>query len=73
MDIPKFKAFLDYLDKNAEEIFTLKKFEVIQTEWPISKENFSALIQKIENDAMSFSAHQTLDILRAYHQWLSEQ
>lgn len=72
MPLPPFEEFLAWVDENVDDIFPPAHMDIVQFQWPIGKEEFNALLEKIEKDSIQYSSDQAMAYLRAYHLWLSD-
>ena len=70
MELPDFEEFMEFaksIDTNPDEMH-LDVFEL--ESWPPTQEQLSAMLAKVQSDAITFSLRRSLRFLAAYHLWL---
>ena len=73
MKLPDFAEFLMFFEEHEDEYFSgMLEMDIISVEWPMSENDFKALLQKVQMDASRHAVRASARFLRAYHEWLSE-
>ena len=67
MELPDFEEFMEFAESidTSQDEFRLDVFE-FQT-WPPTPEQLSAMLAKVQNDAITSSLRRSLRFLAAYH------
>lgn len=72
MKLPDFAEFLDFFEEHQDEYFgALFEMDIISVEWPMTENDFKALLQKVQMDASRHAVRASARYLCAYHEWLS--
>ena len=74
MSFPSFNEFRETLtEERLSEIFSdIYQFDIVEIKG-LTPENISAFISKLRYDTIGASISATIDLLEAYHEWLSQE
>lgn len=71
MELPDFEQFLAFASENQSQLFgDLLKLNITEIHWPLDKQEFANLIEKIQQDSIRQSNAMSIRFLRAYHAWM---
>lgn len=74
LDWPDFQDFQDFVDVNKDRLFAqLSRMDLVQAHWPMTHDEFTVLVQSIQDNAVHYAQCYSQMLLYAYHEWLRGQ